>query len=189
MRAAWHTLVVRSEEQEIAWTTWDGEHSETLRLGFENGGWTAEGTVAGADIAYVVRFDEIWRTRQFLLFRDLEDADLWLATDGTGLWGETNGVVRDDLTGCTEIGLLCTPFTSSIAAKRLSATGVTSEAFTVAMIDVDTLGITVHEHEITQLGADRWHHRSHTTGRAYEFWVDSFGLIIDEPDRFRRSAG
>jgi hypothetical protein len=178
---------VRFEEREIRWTTWDGEYEEILRVGFENSGWTAEGTIEGLDITYVLRFDEAWRTRQFLLFRDLDEPDLWLATDGAGLWGETNGSVRDDLTGCSDIALSCTPFTTAAAVMRLRAGGQHNESLSVAMVDVETLGVTVHEHDVTHLGNDRWEHRSRTTGRSYEFLVDEFGLTMDEPDRFRRS--
>jgi uncharacterized protein len=178
---------VRFEEREIRWTTWDGEHEETLRLGFENGGWTAEGTIEGLDITYVLRFDEQWRTRQFLLFRDLDEPDLWLATDGAGLWGETNGAVRDDLSGCSDIALSCTPFTTAAAVMRLRANGEQNESLSVAMVDVETLGVTVHQHHLTHLGNDQWEHRSHTTGRSYQFLVDEFGLTLDEPERFRRS--
>ncbi len=179
---------MRFEEREICWTTWDGEREQTIRLGFENGGWTAEGTVGGLDITYVLRFDEGWRTRQFLLFRDLDEPDLWLATDGAGQWGETNGSVRDDLTGCSDIALSCTPFTTAAAVMRLRAGGQQNESRSVAMVDVETLGVTVHEHDLTHLGNDQWEHQSRTTGRSYQFLVDEFGLMVDEPERFRRSS-
>ena len=142
--------------------------------------------MGGVNITYVIRFDAEWNTRQFMLFRDLDEPDLWLANDGTGLWGETNGVVRKDLTGCTDIAMTCTPFSASTAIRRLITRGQTAASFTVAMLDVETLGLVVHEHEITQLAEDRWHHRSHTTGRSYEVDVDEFGLVVDEPDRFKR---
>jgi uncharacterized protein len=178
---------VRLEEREIRWTTWHGEHEEVLRVGFENGGWTAEGTISGVDVTYVIRFDADWRTRQFLLFRDLDEPDLWLATDGAGLWGETNGEARDDLTGCTDVALSCTPFSTSVGVKRLLTSGQTEASFTVAMLDVETLGLTVHEHHLAQLGTDRWEHRSRTTDHTYQFLVDEFGMVIDEPERFRRA--
>ena len=43
--------------------------------------------------------------RQFLLFRDLDEPDLWLATDGTGRWGEMNGAHRPELDGCYDVHL------------------------------------------------------------------------------------
>lgn len=180
---------MRFEEQEIGWNTWDGDHAETLRVRFENGGWTAEGTVGGVDISYVLRFTEAWEVRQFLLFRDLEDPDLWLATDGLGTWGETNGVVRDDLDGCVDIALACTPFTTGASVRRLQASGLTEHRYRVALIDVETLGITVHEQSLHLVADDQWHHESHTTGYSYQFTVDESGFIVDEPGRFRRSHG
>jgi uncharacterized protein len=170
----------------VCWTTWDGGSKETLRVGYENGGWTAEGTISGADVSYVIRFTEQWDVRQFLLFRDLDEPDLWLATDGTGRWGETNGEPRDDLDGCTAVVPDCTPFAHALAVKRLQMAGSQEHTFRVALLDVETLGLTVHTHTLAQVAEGRWSQRSVTTERAFTFDVDDFGFIVDEPKKFRR---
>jgi hypothetical protein len=66
------------------WNTWDHEHLETLTLRWENEGWTATGDVGREAITYVLRLSATWHMRQFLLFRDLDEPDLWLGADGTG---------------------------------------------------------------------------------------------------------
>jgi uncharacterized protein len=180
---------VRSDERLVQWTTWDGEHHEQVRIAFENGGWTLESQLASANVTYVFRLDEHWQMRQFLLFRDDDEPDLWLATDGQGSWGEVNGAVRDDLAGCVGVALDLTPITTAIAVQRLRATGSASEAYDMAMVDVETLGVTVHRHRLTTPGDEQWHHYSITTGRAFEFAVDQSGLLLDEPGRFRRTSG
>jgi uncharacterized protein len=171
----------------MLWTTWDGEHHEQVRVAFENGGWTIESQVSGANVTYVFRLDEHWVMRQFLLFRDEDEPDLWLATNGEGSWGEVNGAVRDDLEGCVGVALDITPTTTAMAAQRLRSAGVRSEVYDMAMVDVETLGVTVHRHHLTNSGEDQWHHHSVTTGREFVFSVDQSGLLIDEPGRFRRA--
>ena len=82
------------------WDGWDGQASEELTLRWENEAWTASGLVTGENIQYVVRLSPLWEVRQFLLFRDLDEPDLWLGTDGIR-WGEVNGSHREELTGAT----------------------------------------------------------------------------------------
>jgi hypothetical protein len=76
---------------ETSWSTWDGNHTETLRLTWDNEAWTAIGKVGKEQVEYVLRLAPTWHVRQFLLFRDLEDPDLWLAIDAQHRWGEING--------------------------------------------------------------------------------------------------
>ena len=57
------------------------------------------------------------------LFRDLEQPDLWLATDGAGRWGEMNGAHRVELDGCFDLTMstaaTVTPFTATMPIRRL----------------------------------------------------------------------
>ena len=92
---------------------------EVLTLRWENEGWTASGEVGRERIHYVIRLSPTWQVRQFLLFRDLDDPDLWLATDGHARWGEMNGAHRPELDGCHDIDLACTPFTNTLPIRRL----------------------------------------------------------------------
>jgi hypothetical protein len=101
------------------WQTWDCAHEEVMTLRWENEGWTATGEVGREKIHYVVRLSPLWQVRQMLLFRDLEEPDLWLATDGSGRWGEMNGAHRTELDGCRDLDLGCTPFTMMLPVRRL----------------------------------------------------------------------
>ena len=73
------------------WRSTDGLSVETLSLSFENESWTVEGFIGGVDVQYVMRLSATWQLQQMLLFRDLDQPDLWLANDGGGKWGEVNG--------------------------------------------------------------------------------------------------
>ena len=90
-----------------------------MSLSWDNEAWTAVGRVGQEQVEYVLRLAPTWHVRQFLLFRDLDDPDLWLAIDAAAPWGEVNGSYRTELDGCADIELACTPFTVTIPIRRL----------------------------------------------------------------------
>ena len=166
------------------WVTWDGDSDEVTDFRWENEGWTISGQVAREKVQYVVRLTASWQVRQFLLFRDLEEPDLWLATDGTARWGEMNGAHRVELDGCYDVGLPCTPLTHSLPIRRLPLHVGDSAELPVVAIDVETLDVRAVTHRYVRLDTHRW---AFTSGdHAVEFDVDQHGLLIDYPDRFRR---
>lgn len=168
------------------WRTWDHDHLETLTLRWENEGWTATGEVGREAITYVLRLSATWHVRQFLLFRDLDEPDLWLGADGTGRWGEMNGAHRHDLTGCSDIDLSVTPFTASVPIRRLSlAVGDDTET-TSASVDVETLAVVPVVHHLERLTTRRFRRTVLHTGAIIEFDVDEYGLVHDYPAEFRR---
>ena len=85
---------MRTNERTATWRSWTGHTTEVLHLRDEAGGWTADGTISELDVQYVVRLDAHWHLRQFLLFRDLDEPDLWLATDGSGRCGSASAAWR-----------------------------------------------------------------------------------------------
>jgi uncharacterized protein len=168
------------------WRTWDHEHLETLTLRWENEGWTATGEVGREAITYVLRLSATWQVRQLLLFRDLDQPDLWLGADGTGRWGEMNGAHRPDLAGCTDVDLVVTPFTNSIPIRRLTL-GVGEDAdVTAAMVDVDTLGVVPVRQRYRRLALRRFEYTNLDSSYSTEFDVDEYGLVHDYPAEFRR---
>lgn len=170
------------------WTTWDDAHVEEFSLTWENEAWTATGKVGRENVQYVMRMSPTWHVRQFLLFRDLDEPDLWLALDARHRWGEVNGTYRPELDGCVDIDLACTPFTPALPIRRLDLetlpVGEAAELPVIA-VDVETLAadptIVRYEH----VGPHEWH-RVTTSGTVREFTVDEHGLVVDEAGRFRR---
>lgn len=160
------------------------EHGHDVSLRWENEGWTATGHDAAHQVDYVVRLTAQWQVSQFLLFRDLEEADLWLGTDGHGRWGEVNGAHRPDLDGATDLALASSPFMHTIPIRRLPLlVGHTAE-ISVLHVDVETLGVVpslVRYERLTERG---WRHTH--AGAVAEFDVDEHGLPLDVGDRFRR---
>ncbi len=172
----------------IEWSTWDGGHSEAVTLAWENEAWTVSGIVGRERIQYVLRLSPTWQVRQFLLFRDLDEADLWLATDGGGRWGEMNGEHRVELDGCYDVELACTPFTHALPIRRLPLLVGHTADIVVARIDVDTLGIVPAHRRYTRSGTHRWvvTDLDDPTAEPIEFDVDDYGFATDLPERFIR---
>ena len=171
------------------WQTWDGAGDETLTIRWENEGWTVSGEVGRERVHYVVRLSPLWQVRQFLLFRDLDDPDLWLATDGRGRWGEVNGAHRTDLDGNHDVELDCTPFTATLPLRRLPLDVGDEMQLSVLLIDVETLAVVPVRQRYQRLEARRWRRERLEAGETtdiVEFAVDDYGLVLDLPDRFRR---
>lgn len=175
---------------QVRWTRWANDGLETTTIRWENEGFTVSGTVDDSPgrehIQYVLRLSASWQVRQFLLFRDLEEPDLWLATDGSGRWGEMNGAHRTELDGCYDIDMLCTPMTHTLPIRRLPLLDGDTAELPVVTIDPDTLEVRSDLHRYTRLGPLRWRHTRADDATASEFEVDEFGLVVDYPDLFRR---
>jgi uncharacterized protein len=183
---------VREQVTTAEWTGWDGEGHEVLTLGWENGGWTADGVVQGIgqrreSVHYVVRLDDRWRLRQFLLFRDLAEPDLWLGVDPSGRWGEVNGVRRPELDGCTAVDLAVTPFTNTLPIRRHRVEVGDAAPLLVARVDHETLSVAAERQRYTRLAERHWRYEDET-GYSVELEVDDDGLVLDYPGLFRRLA-
>lgn len=196
-----------ADGHQAVWTSWDGEDAEHVDVRWDNEAWTVSGKVSGSDIEYVLRLSPMWHVRQFLLFRDLAQPDLWLGTDGSGRWGEVNGAHRPDLDGAFDVHLSVSPLPFGLTARRLPLEIGQSTELTVARVDVDTLGVIAHRTRIERLGPHRWSIGPATSERAgatpadptspdldliglddvISFDVDEFGLPLDVPGRFRRA--
>lgn len=196
------------------WEHWDGGHAEALTITWENEAWTVLGEVAAppsgvapaappdgdpsspaahAGVTYVLRLSPRWVVRQFLLFRDLDDPDLWLATDTDGRWGEMNGVYRPELDRARDIHLPCTPFTATLPLRRFAGddhdAGLDLLAAPTIEIDVETLAAVPVTATLTRLGERRWERRvDGDPATAEVITVDEHGFAIDVDGRFRRTA-
>jgi hypothetical protein len=172
-----------------SWQSFKPQHElviSKIDMRWENEGWTAEGTLGVDNAQFVLRLSAGWVIQQCLLFRDLEDPDLWLGTDSHGRWGEMNGAHRTELDGCTDLDFINTPFTNCIPIRRLPLLIGESATLTVAVIDIETLGITKQTHQYTKLTQQSWRYFSAVSNSEVEVKVDEFGFVVDEANNFQR---
>lgn len=185
-----HVRALPAEGHTVRWCAWTGDDIEESTLRFENGAWTVESLMHGADVHYVLRLDPHWRVQQFMLFRDLADPDLWLATDGGGRWGEVNGAHRVDLDACTDIEVTGSPLHPSLLVRRLPLHIGHAADVRVALVDVHTLSVTPQSRRISRLDERSWRLEHHddrgAVQHSQEVDVDEFGFVVDVPGSARR---
>jgi uncharacterized protein len=185
-----HLPALPPEGRTLRWASWHGDGIEEMTVRWENEGWTVDGVMHGADVQYVLRLGSDWRVHQFMLFRDLDDPDLWLATDGGGRWGEVNGAHRTDLDACTDIDIALTPATESLLVRRHALKVGHAAEVRVALVDVETLSVTPGERILARLADRIWciEHldEQRVVVASTEFEVDDLGFVIDLPDVARR---
>jgi len=159
-------------------------HAEHLALNWENEAWTATVHVERERIDYVVRLSPLWQVRQFLLFRDMEQPDLWLGTDGHGRWGELNGAHRPELDGALDVTIAGSPFVHSIPIRRLPLLVGDEAELIILAIDAETLAVERRQRKYVRLADRRWlvDDRSSTV----EFDVDDYGIPTDIGYELRR---
>lgn len=175
-----------SPGRSFVWNHWDGSPSSRADVRWENEGWTAEVRLEADDATVAFRLSAQWRIQQMLLFRDMEEADLWLATDGKGHWGEMNGAHRTELDGALDIDLMNTPFTNSIITHRLPLHVGHTADIQVVSVDVETLALSKVTQRYTRTAAHGWRYTSLVTGADADATVDEHGFVIDEDGSFRR---
>ena len=174
----------------VRWTTWDGQHDATVSIRWENEGFTVAGHSERERVDYVIRLSPTWHVRQFLLFRDLDEPDLWLATDGAGRWGEMNGAHRTELDGCFDLHLDISAFTATMPIRRLPLLDGHTADVPVVLVDTDTLEVTAENLRYTRIDAHRWRiERELATGEStvIDVEVDEHGVVLDHPGEFRRA--
>lgn len=169
----------------VGWGITNGDEC-TLEVRFENEGWTAQGTLGSDRAQFVMRLSATLVVQQFMLFRDMDEPDLWLGRDRSGRWGEVNGAHRPDLDGCTDLELKMNPFPTSATMKRLTLLETHAAQITVAAIDVETLEVTPRKRTFTRLDSRRWRYVSPFHEREVETVLDDYGIITDETESFRR---
>lgn len=171
----------------VTWRDWNGADAGGAAMRWENEGWTVEVDLAADRATVVLRLSAGWHVQQMLLFRDMDEPDLWLATDGHGRWGEMNGAHRTELDGCIDIDFAGTPFTNSIITHRLPLhVGHTADLHVIC-IDVETLAVESRPQRYTRTGESTWAYTSLRAGGNAEATVDEFGLVVDEVGQFRRT--
>lgn len=164
-----------------AWEAADGTPAETLTLRWENEAWTATGQLGVERVEYVLRLSPTWRVRQLLLFRDLEQPDLWLGTDGHSRWGEVNGAHRPELDGCEDVEVARSAFMPTMPLRRLPLAVGDAADVAVVTVDVETLAAVPATRRYTRVAARRWRRWRSEDGREDEFDVDEHGVVLDPP--------
>jgi hypothetical protein len=180
------------------WKRLDTVGYEQVTLQEKQDGWLADGVGVwlGSDepvrYQYWVQTDRWWRTREVVVcLQNLEDlAPIRLISDGTGHWRDAYGRPVPGLDGCVDVDLNITPFTNTIAIRRLCLKPTDTETLRVAYVDVPSLQWRPVSQRYTCLARTTdeavYRYEGLDTGFAVELRVDEEGGVIDYPGRFEQ---
>jgi hypothetical protein len=187
---------VSEVRRDIYWTPWDEPGAEHLRLTLDEDGAHADGVILrrkdGQDLRahYRLELDGQWSVKRLHFALLGTDKGLHLESDGQGTW-TVNREPAPVLNGCLDLDIEATPFTNTLALRRLGLEAEESAELRVAYVPVPTLEVRPVEQRYTclaRLGADGGRYRYEGLFRdfAAELEVDRDGLVMDYPETFRR---
>ena len=188
--------------RELIWRYPGGPGMEHFHIAPNGDGLAADGLYVGCDengegyrLHYTIAVDENWRMRTVsveLLAGTARGAEeISLSVDDSGNWTNADGDVLDDLRGCHEVDLYTTPFTNTLAIRRLGLTAGESAEISVAYIEVPSMAVRPVRQRYTcirPLGPDGGEYRCEALFRTAEglLTVDADGLVIDYSGSFER---
>ena len=185
-------------EREAMWVSFDEQKFEHLRLLSNQEGISADGLIIHLNqnnsfrLRYRIHCDASWHVRKVELYRLDESAhSLVLNSDGKGRWTNAQGEIIASLNGCSDVDIFYSPFTNTLAIRRLALEKGEPADIRVAYINVPDFDVSAVQQRYTFLDTTSqgglYRYESLTSGFTTELPVDADGLIIDYPKFFRRA--
>ena len=111
-------------------------------------------------------------------------ASLTLTRTSAGRWQGNNGEELRDLSGCTDLDLGVTPYTKTLALRRLKLRPGQSGELLAALIEVPTLTRRVVRQRYTRLGPHTYRYENLSGGYSADLTVDDELFVRDDPGQF-----
>ena len=176
---------------EAMWVGIDQRTFEYVRLQADDKVVIADGWIIHLDeksyrIHYRIECDSRWRVRKLKMTQLGEHANkLVLHADGSGHWTDDQGKPVVTLTGCIDVDIYQSPFTNTLAIRRLTLKPEQAETIQAAFVTLPDLnGIPVPQRytlrSMDQNGA-LYHYEGLDSGFQTDLPVDPDGLVIDYP--------
>ncbi len=189
---------VKPIDRTLFWAPWAGPGLEHLRLRTADIGYVATGTVLGMSdgqpfrLQYKIKCDSDWRVRKVLLdcLGPQGSRERILRATGRGQWKDDSGEILAELDGCQDVDIAVTPFTNTLAIRRLKLRPGQRADLRVAFIDMPNLQIRPVEQRYACVEQRPDGMTVTYEGLFRKFKVDlpldSDALVIDYPEAFRR---
>lgn len=116
-------------------------------------------------------------------------ASLTLTRSAGGRWQGNGGEDLSDLSGCSDLNLSATPYTNSLALRRLSLRPGQSGEVLAAWINVPSLRREVSRQRYTRVGQRTYQFErlsGHASGYSAELKVDDELMVLEYPGSFQR---
>ncbi|AWN24190.1 hypothetical protein DKM44_13910 [Deinococcus irradiatisoli] len=153
-------------------------------------GWassTVIGLAAGAPftLRYRLEVDETGRLLTGML-RISGAASLTLTRASSGRWQGNGGEELRDLSGCTDLDLGVTPYTNTLALRRLRLHPGQSGEVLAAVIEIPSFTRRVVRQRYTRLGPHTYQYENLGGGYSTELSVDDELFVREYPGLFRQ---
>lgn len=186
-------------QRDVMWISIDERSIEHLHLEENGAGFAADGLIIrlGDDASHRLRYriegDAAWRIRKLLLRKVEETAPaVVLHSDGDGRWTDEAGERVPALDGCRDVDIQASPFTNTLAIRRLALTPGDAAEICVAFVTVPELEVHAFRQRYTRLNTSPqgtvYRYESLESDFAADLPVDADGLLIEYPGYFRRAA-
>ncbi len=182
--------------RDIYWNPWDEPGSEHLCLLLGDDGVQADGLILrrkeGRDLRahYRLETGPDWSVRRLHFAILGTELALRVESDGAGTW-MVNRAPAPVLNGCLDLDIQLTPFTNTLALRRLELAEGESAELRVAYLPVPELDVRPAKQRYTCLkrrGPEGGLYRYEGLFRDFraELPVDQDGVVLDYPETFKR---
>jgi hypothetical protein len=184
-------------EREVMWVSLDEQKFEHLRVKNKKDGILADGMIIHLNsnnsyrIRYRIQCDSAWQVRKVEMSR-LDESDLSFVwhSDGNGHWMNNQSDAIPALDGCRDIDIYYSPFTNTLAIRRLGLNQGESAEINAAFIAVPEMTVSAVCQRYTCLDSTPeggvYRYESLASGFTAELPVDSDKLLIEYPRFFKR---
>jgi hypothetical protein len=173
------------------WQPDQGEGAERFHFRDVTGGCDARGEVAATlegsrlTASYLVETDAAWRTRRVQV-EVAGGGSLEIVSDGRGHWRRADGGGLPALDGCLDPDISMTPFTNTLAIRRLGLNVGEAVEIKVAYILVPELSLRAAPQRYTRLADRLWRFDGLDIDFTADLTVDESGFVVEYPGLFRR---
>lgn len=170
-----------------------GEGAEEFSFRATGDGFEARGdvkaTLEGKPLkaSYLVETDAAWRTRRVRVAVK-GGGTLDILSDGAGRWQRADGAVLPELDGCIDPDISMTPFTNTVAMRRLGLRIGEAAEIKVAYILVPELNLRAAPQRYTRLAERLWRFDGLDIDFAADIAVDEDAFVVDYPGLFLRQG-
>lgn len=182
---------------EAMWRSLDGTKFEHVKILANNEGINADGLMIHLNdtetlrMRYRIHCDTSWQIHRAELMKlDETDERLLLLSDGNGTWRNERDTPIDELNGCRDIDIHFSPFTNTLAIRRLNLQSGESAKIEAVFIAGNTMQLTTASQRYTHLGDNNsgsyYKYEGLSTGFTKTLPVDQAGLLLEYPGFFER---
>ena len=183
-------------ENDVMWVSLDGRTIEHLQLETSEESVEADGLIirVGEDscIHYKIECDFRWRVRKLEIIRSGNDhsGSLILLSDGSGHWKTEQDEPLKDLEGCIDVDIYASPFTNTIAIRRLGLKPKEVQTIRACFVSLPDLQVSAVPQRYTLQNLNdsgaMYLYEGLTSGFKTDLPIDQNGFVIDYPQFFRR---